>query len=186
MSHSLTHYVCMVYYNKIALIQQIWYFRVFSWSLICSPNVRKKCKKMCQKISRKIYRKKQSRINARKGVRRYVRRMIADMSEYIYVRNHVRGFVNNFRRQVRTSISLYIYIHISIIRMHVRSKKWSGDMSTLEVCNRVMAQSKEELARLLGGWRASAMQTLGTWCTRRWCPRSLAKLVYHCQNLSLW
>ena len=121
-----------------------------------------------------------------KGVRRYVRRMIADMSEYtyIYMSETMSEDLSTISEDRSGHLSLSIYI--SIIRMHVRSKKWSGDMSTLEVCNRVMAQSKEELARLLGGWRASAMQTLGTWCTRRWCPRSLAKLVYHCQNLSLW
>ena len=114
--------------------------------------------------------------------------MIADMSEYtyIYMSETMSEDLSTISEDRSGHLSLSIYIYISIIRMHVRSKKWSGDMSTLEVCNRVMAQSKEELARLLGGWRASAMQTLGTWCTRRWCPRSFAKLVYHCQNLSLW
>ena len=104
----------MVYYNKIALIQQIWYVHVFSWSLICSPNVRKKCKKMCQKISRKIYRKKQSRINARKGVRRYVRRMIADMSEYI-CQKPCQRICQQFQKtgqDIYLSLSIYIYICI--------------------------------------------------------------------------
>ena len=223
----------MVYYNKIALIQQIWYVHVFSWSLICSPNVRKKCKKMCQKISRKIYRKKQSRINARKGVRRYVRRMIADMSEYI-CQKPCQRICQQFQKtgqDIYLSLSIYIYMYISSecmsgqrngqeicqdIRQDVVTYcGWKKSCTTLDgwnpINNGIIHLStgagflpstvcqhwkfvtgwwhkarRNSPRRLLGGWRASAMQTLGTWCTRRWCPRSLAKLVYHCQNLSLW
>ena len=131
---------------------------------ISEKTVQNKCQKRCQKI-------------CQKNDSRYVR-------IYIYMSETMSEDLSTISEDRSGHLSLSLYI--SIIRMHVRSKKWSGDMSTLEVCNRVMAQSKEELARLLGGWRASAMQTLGTWCTRRWCPRSLAKLVYHCQNLSLW
>ena len=115
MSHSLTHYVYiyMVYYNKIALIQQIWYFHVFSWSLICSPNVRKKMQEDVSKDISKdtVYRKKQSRINARKGVRRYVRRMIADMSEYI-CQKPCQRICQQFQQTGQDIyLSLYIYIY---------------------------------------------------------------------------
>ena len=136
MSHSLTHYVCiyiyMVYYNKIALIQQIWYFRVFSWSLICSPNVRKKCKKMCQKISRKIYRKKQSRINARKRCQK-----ICQKNDSRYVRIYIyicqkpcQRICQQFQKtgqDIYLSLSIYIYIYIS-------SECMSGQRNGQEIC----------------------------------------------------
>jgi hypothetical protein len=120
----------MVYYNKIALIQQIWYVHVFSWSLICSPNVRKKmqedvskdiskdisektvqnkCQKRCQKI-------------CQKNDSRYVRIYMSEtMSEDLSTISEDRSG--------HLSLSIYIYIYVYIIRMHVRSKKWSGDMS---------------------------------------------------------
>ena len=222
----------MVYYNKIALIQQIWYVHVFSWSLICSPNVRKKmqedvskdiskdisektvqnkCQKRCQKI-------------CQKNDSRYVRIYMSEtMSEDLSTISEDRSG--------HLSLSIYIYMYISSecmsgqrngqeicqdIRQDVVTYcGWKKSCTTLDgwnpINNGIIHLStgagflpstvcqhwkfvtgwwhkarRNSPRRLLGGWRASAMQTLGTWCTRRWCPRSLAKLVYHCQNLSLW
>ena len=105
--------IYMVYYNKIALIQQIWYVHVFSWSLICSPNVRKKmqedvskdiskdisektvqnkCQKRCQKI-------------CQKNDSRYVR---------IYMSETMSEDLSTISEDRSGHLSLSIYIYICI------------------------------------------------------------------------
>ena len=141
----------MAYYNKIALIQQIWYFHVFSWSLICSPNVRKKCKKMCQKISRKIYRKKQSRINSRKRCQkicqkndsRYVRIYI-----YIYMSETMSEDLSTISEDGSGHLSLYIYIYLS-------SECMSGQRNGQEIC--------QHWKFVTGWWHKARRNSRGCW-----------------------